>query len=265
MRYKFIQIDSLVKKITNKVFLFSGNYTVDSYQNCEFGCRYCDSSFDETIYIKTNAAEILDEELKNLPKGRVIIGSVHDPYQKIEENQKITREILNVLLEHDFTCHILTKSDLVLRDLDLLKKLDKPIVTVSISSVNKKICQLFENNIADVTIRLGIVEKLKSNGIKTGVALLPMMPFFVENELEEIIKNVKQSNADYLLFKHLELKGDQKNYFFNIVEKNFPELLCDYERLYFESFKPSDEYIQEINDKIRLLSRKYKLVNKIEI
>ncbi len=66
MRYKHVKYDSVITKITNKDLLFIGDYTLDPYQNCEFGCKYCDSALDETIYIKTNAIQLLEEEMKKI-------------------------------------------------------------------------------------------------------------------------------------------------------------------------------------------------------
>ena len=81
----------MLNKITTKDMLFGGNYTLDPYQNCEFSCKYCDSSYDEKIYIKTNAIELLEKELKKIKKGTIIIGSVHDPYQKAEKKSRILK------------------------------------------------------------------------------------------------------------------------------------------------------------------------------
>ena len=111
MLYKQIKVDFLLNKITNKDKLFAGNYTIDPYQNCEFGCLYCDSSFDKTIFIKTNAAEILKKELETAKKGTIIVGSVHDPYQRAEEELEITRDLLKTIKKHEFSWHLLTKSD----------------------------------------------------------------------------------------------------------------------------------------------------------
>ena len=91
MQYKQIKVDFLLNKVTKKDNLFLGDYTIDPYQNCEFGCRYCDSSFDKTIYVKHNADKILEKELETVEKGRIIVGSVHDPYQKIDEDFHIAK------------------------------------------------------------------------------------------------------------------------------------------------------------------------------
>ena len=130
MEYKLINCDSVIKKITKKDSLFHGNYCVDPYQNCEFGCHYCDSSFEKTIYVKTNIIEILEKELETIKNGRIIIGSVNDPYQIIEKKYQLTNTILETLKEYNFPCHILTKSPLILRDLDLLSQLES-MITIS--------------------------------------------------------------------------------------------------------------------------------------
>ncbi|MCK5458581.1 MAG: hypothetical protein KAI20_01710, partial [Thermoplasmatales archaeon] len=116
MEYKLINCDSLLKRITRKDTLFNGKYCIDPYQNCEFGCLYCDSSFEKTIYVKNNSVEILENELQTVEKGVIIIGSVHDPYQRAEQTYEITKKILKTIKKYQFPCHILTKSTLILRD-----------------------------------------------------------------------------------------------------------------------------------------------------
>src|SRR4030042_5238597 len=114
MEYKNIQCSTLLNKITKKDKLFKGEYTLDPYQNCEFGCIYCDSTYDKTIYIKTNAIQQLEKEIKTIQKDTIIIGSVSDAYQKVEEKHKTTRNLLEIIKQNNFPCHILTKSNLVL-------------------------------------------------------------------------------------------------------------------------------------------------------
>jgi DNA repair photolyase len=263
MQYKHIRVDSLLNKITTKDILFAGDYTIDPYQNCEFGCKYCDSSFEKTIYIKTNASEILKKELKNLPKGRIIVGSVHDPYQKIEEKLKITRNLLKIIKEQSFTCHILTKSDLVLRDVDILSDIKDSLVTISITSIDEKISNIFEQNVPSPKNRLEIIEKLNENGIKAGLAVIPVLPFIFENNLEKIAKSAEKHNAQYLLFEHLELKGNQKNIYLGILRKFYPTLVEKYEKLYHYSYMPEQEYISKINSLIDRLYSRYDLKNKV--
>jgi DNA repair photolyase len=263
MDYRYIKVNSLLNKITTKDTLFGGNYTIDPYQNCEFGCIYCDSSFDKTIYIKSNANEILKKELKKVDKGIIIVGSVHDPYQKIEQNTKLTRDLLKTILQNNFSCHILTKSDLVLRDIDILSKIDNCTVTVSIVSLNETISNIFEKNVVSPSQRLKIIQKLNNQAIRAGVAIIPLLPFFVENELEKTIKIIKNHNARYILHKNLELKGDQKTKFLNFLKNNHPESLEKYGKLFKNNYAPDLSYIKKIDRLFVKLCKRYKIKNKV--
>ena len=263
MQYKQIKVDSLLNKITNKDSLFLGNYIIDPYQNCEFGCLYCDSSFDKTIYVKTNALDILKKELKKSKKGTIIIGSVHDPYQKAEKEFRITRELLGIIKEHNYPCHILTKSNLVLRDVDILSKINNSLVTISITSLKPQISKIFEKNVIKPIERLNTIEKLSGKDIKTGLAVLPILPYITDIELEKIVKSAKKHKAHYLVYKYLELKGDQKHIFMKILEDKYPNLVEKYKRLYKDSYKPSNSYILKINSIFKKMCNEYKLKNKI--
>jgi len=265
MEYKQIKVDSVLKKITKKDVLFNGDYIVDPYQNCEFGCLYCDSSFDTTIYVKVNSDEIIEDELRKQEKGRVIIGSVHDPYQKIEKDYKITRKILKNILDLDFSCHILTKSDLVLRDLDLLSEINDCIVTMSIISTNDNTVNTFEKNVPSTQKRFEVMKKLNNNNIKSGLAIMPVLPYIVEDELENIVSQAKDYDAQYLLHKHLELKGDQKTIFLNLLNKHYYKSVNEYEKLYKDSYMPNENYISTLDEKMYNLCNKYKLKNIINI
>ena len=264
MDYKIINCDSVVKKITKKDSLFHGNYCVDPYQNCEFGCHYCDSSFEKTIYVKANVVDILKKELEHNKNGRIIIGSVHDPYQKTEKKYKLTRTILETLRQFNFPCHILTKSPLVLRDIDLLSQLEC-MITVSISSLDDKVVRIFEPEVPSPNDRLQTVQTLRTQGIAAGVALIPMLPYIVESEVESIVKAARSIDAQYLLHKHLELKGDQERLFRNLIKAHYPHLLSKYDALYDNDFNPRKEYIQELNNTLSGYCKKFKISNKITV
>ncbi len=262
MEYKNIRCSTLLNKITKKDKLFKGDYTLDPYQNCEFGCTYCDSTYDKTIYIKTNAAQQLEKEIKTIKKGTIIIGSVSDAYQKVEEEHKTTRNLLEIIKQNNFPCHILTKSNLVLRDRDLLSKMNCT-VTITIITLDEKISQIFEKETPSPKERLKTIKHLSEAGIKTGIAIIPVLPYIAENELEKIITSAKKYDANYVSYKHLELKGDQKNIFMKILEKSYPSLVEKYEELYKDSYMPDDTYISNINNNLEKLCARYKLKNRI--
>jgi len=264
MQYKQIRCDSLINEITTKDNLFVGDYTIDPYQHCEFGCKYCDSTVDDILYIKTNAVEVLEKELEQRKKGRIIVGSVHDPYQNAEAECKITRELLEVIEQHDFSCHILTKSPLVLRDKDILSRMESSLVTVSITSLDEQISKLFEKHVPLPKERLQAIQALSENEIKTGLAVIPILPFITENEFEGLVKSARNYNAQYVLHKHLELKGDQRTKYMTIIQERFPKLMKKYDELYKDSYMPNTDYILDINKSMKQWCKKYKIKKRIE-
>ena len=264
MEYKIINCDSIVNKIMKKDSLFQGNYCVDPYQNCEFGCHYCDSSLEKTIYVKANVIDVLKKELEHIKKGRIIIGSVHDSYQNMEKKYRLTRTILETLKEFDFPCHILTKSPLILRDIDLLSQIEC-MITISVSSLDDQVVHIFEPEAPSPVDRLKTVQNLRNQGIITGLALIPMLPYIVETELESIVKAARSVDAQYLLHKHLEMKGDQEQLFRNLIEAHYPHLLPKYDALYDNDFNPRKEYIQKLNSALSEYCKKYKISDRITI
>lgn len=264
MDYKIINCDSVLKKIIKKDSLFHGNYCADPYQNCEFGCHYCDSSLEKTIYVNANVIDILKKELMQISKGRIIIGSVHDPYQNIEKKYKLTRTILETLKDFSFPCHILTKSPLILRDTDLLSQLEC-MITISISSLDDQVVRIFEPNVPSPNNRLQTVQSLRDQEINAGVALIPIFPYIVDTELESIVKAAHSVDAQYLLHKHLELKGDQEQLFRNLIEIHYPHLLPKYDTLYDNDFNPRKEYIQELNNFLSEYCKRYNISDRITI
>ncbi len=264
MDYKLINCDSVIKIIIKKDTLFHGSYCVDPYQNCEFGCQYCDSSFEKTIYVKKNIKEILEKELQTIQKGRIIIGSVNDPYQNIEKKFQLTHTILETLKNYDFPCHILTKSPLILKDIPLLSQLDC-IITLSMCSLNDQVVQIFEPDVPTPTTRLETLQDLRMHGFMAGLALIPILPYIVESEIESIVEAASQANARYLLHKHLELKGDQEIHVRNLIKIHYPHLLPKYDALYENDYRPKENYLEEIHTLLQKYCKKFNLSDAIPL
>jgi DNA repair photolyase len=175
----------------------------------------------------------------------------------------MTRNLLNILKKNNFKIHILTKSDLILRDLDILSEIKNLIITISIISMNENISNFFEKNVPSSLKRLKIIKKLSNNGIKTGLAIIPVLPYIIEDEIEDIIKLSIKYKSKYLLFKFLELKGYQKNIFFDNLKILNNDLLNKYINLYKNNYLPNEKYIKKINNKISIYCKKYGLLNNI--
>lgn len=257
MEYKDIHVQTLLKKITFNDKLFGGKYTLDPYQNCEFGCSYCDSSYDNTVCIKANAAEILKKELNDIKKDRVILGSVHDPYQPVEERTQLTRKILEIIKEYDIPVHILTKSPLILRDLDILTDLNDVLVTFTIITTNKQISNIFEKNVPSPIKRFQTIRELKNKDVETGMALIPILPYITENNVQELLEKAYHYKVDHIIYKHLELKGYQKEIVLSRLNQINPDLIKKYEILYHNRYYPPEKYLHQINNKIESICKEY--------
>lgn len=232
MNIKQIQVHQLLNKITKKDMIFHGNYTLDPYQNCSFGCIYCDSTLDDTIYVKINSLDRLEEELPNLSNGRIIIGSVHDPYQPLEKKFQLTHNILNRLSKTKFPIHILTKSTTILKDLPIIKKITNPIVTFTVLGLQEKLWKTIEPNTPSPLNRLQTMKALADQEITTGIAIIPTLPHFPDQHLEELIHAAKKYQAAYILHKPLFLQGEQKQQFLKKIKTAYPEIYKDYNVLY---------------------------------
>jgi len=263
MNIKEIRVQQLIKTITKKDDLFHGNYTLDPYQNCEFGCIYCDSTLDNTVFVKTNAIEILKKELPTLTLGRIIIGSVHDPYQQVEQRFHSTHNILAYLAQTDYPVHILTKSPTILNDVSLLRSIKKPLVTITIIGLDDLFWKTIEPNAPSPIERLKVVKKLNEHHIKTGIAIIPTFPEFQDQHLEELIIKAKQYDASYVLFKSLFLQGSQKHSFLINIKETYPKIYQRYQNWFQQSQNPPQDQIQKIDNKIKKLCREINLPTEI--
>ena len=263
MNIKEIRVQQLIKTITKKDMLFHGNYTLDPYQNCDFGCIYCDSSLDDTVFVKINALEILKQELQMITPGRIIIGSVHDPYQQVEQRFHITHNILSFLTQSDFSAHILTKSPTILNDISLINSIKNPLVTITIIGLEDHFWKTFEANVSSPLKRLEVVKKLNEHNIKAGIAIIPTFPGFSNNQIEDLIIKAKEYNASYVLFKSLFLQGNQKESFLFHIKEVYPKLYQQYQVWFQHHQVPSQEQIQSINNTIKKICKEINIPMKI--
>ncbi len=162
-------------------------YTVNPYGGCQHGCSYCYARFmkrysghreawGEYVDVKINAPEILEKEIKHKRPGSVWISGVCDPYQPLEKKYSLTRRCLEILIENDWPVTIQTRSPLVLRDLELLKKSAKVEVGMTITTGDDSIRRLFEPFAPPVKERVRAIGELHSAGISTFVMIAPLLP-----------------------------------------------------------------------------------------
>lgn len=241
--YKEIQAKSIL--LTSKGFDFD-YYNMNLYRGCQHDCIYCNSrskryykeNFSE-IEIKTNALELLEKEIRTKKKGIICTGNMNDPYMPIEEEMHQTRKALKIIQKHRFPLHIITKSPLVLRDIDILKKINEVywVISITITTTNDELAKITEPKAPSPSERLKALKRLSSEGIYCGVFLMPTLPFLTDNEenIIDIVSKVAECGAKYIIYYPTITNRDgQREYMYNKFDEYFPELRCKYEKLYGE-------------------------------
>jgi len=262
-----------VKSILTPSKLPDADYVVNPYIGCRFGCIYCYASFmgrfvnekvgdwGEYVYIKINAPDLLKKEikkLKNKGKGKsILFSSVTDPYQGIEAKYKLTRQCLKVLADYGFagTVGILTKSDLVLRDVDVLRKIKHIDIGVTITSTNDTISRYFEKYAPAASVRLKTTKELNRLGFNTYVFVGPLLPHFVAKpkELDDLFKAIASTGNKDIYVEHINLSS----YILERLKREMKNIDKDILNTFYQS---QDKSYREKLDKLVLnLVKKYRL------
>ena len=283
-----IQAKSILRTHKKIESWFLSRYGMNLYRGCTHNCMYCDGraekyqvdgEFGCDVAVKINAIDVLRQELdftrrrKPLKPGYVMIGGgVGDSYQPVDQQYQLSRKTLELMSEKKLPVHILTKSTLVKRDIDILTQINsssKAIVSMSFSSVDDHISSIFEPGVPPPSERLKMLDSFKQQGIPCGMFLMPVIPFITDTyeQMEQSIKAAYDFKLDFIIFSGMTLKeGKQKTYFYNTLEKTYPELLPNYHTIYPKDHQwgnASDTYYASINETFRLLAKKYQIPKRI--
>lgn len=236
------------------------SWDLNIYRGCEHSCHYCyamyshcylekeekgpgsgeeSSGFFQKIYVKTNIEEALEKQLgaRNWKKEVINIGGVCDSYQPTEAKYGLMRKVLALMIEYKNPFIISTKSDLILRDYDLLKELAELTyvsVAVTVTTMDKKLSSLLEPLASPPEKRFSVLRAFKDTTAVTGIHMMPILPFLTDSpqNLEQILSLAAECEVDYALPGVLNLRGETRKHFFNFLELSFPELVDPYRKLY---------------------------------
>ena len=222
-------------------------------RGCLHGCIYCDSRSTcyqinhdfEDIAIKANAPELLEKALRSKRRKCMIgTGSMSDPYLPQEDVLALTRRCLELIAQYDFGATVLTKSDLVLRDLDLLKQINrqqKAVVQMTLTTFDESLCRIIEPHVCTTARRAEVLRILHENGIPTVVWLTPLLPWI--NDTEENLRGILQ----YCIEAHvtgivcfgigLTLREGNREFFYRALDRHFPALRRRYEQTFGEAYE----------------------------
>ncbi len=243
------EIKKAIRKTKLADWYFVSKYSFSPYMACEHACKYCDGraekyyvqgDYEKDIVIRKNLPEVLASELLKLREpGIISIGSgISDPYQPVEAKEELMLKCAGILAESNFSVSVLTKSSLILRDIEIWQKVHEKngfILMFSLTTLDDKMRKIFEPNASSVDERLEALTAFKSLGIPVGVLAMPFLPYLTDTDenISNLLKKLFELDVDFVLPNGLTLRpGKQKQIFFETLKSHFPQLLHKYEELY---------------------------------
>jgi DNA repair photolyase len=255
-------------------------WTINPYRGCEFGCKYCyarythefmemdAAEFEDKIYAKSAAAHLLRQELGRIErKEHIAIGTATDPYQPAERRYERTRSILQVFArERGRYLGITTKSDLVLRDLDLIREIARSNVigvNLTITTLDERLARLLEPRAPRPGLRLEAVRRLSEAGIPVGVFPNPVMPGITDGErqLDRLAKAARDAGAQWFGGGPLFLMPSAQKVFLPFLDEHFPQLAPVYRAMYEKSAYLGRDYKDKLRERVRRIRDLYGLVS----
>jgi DNA repair photolyase len=275
VEYFTLPVRSLLNRCTSARMPFT--WTINPYRGCEFACKYCyarythefmemrdGADFEQKIFIKQHAAELLRQELRHVKAGEEIaIGTATDPYQPAERRFEVTRAILEEFSRHQgFEIGIVTKSNLVVRDVDLLIAVavhNKLFVNITITTLNADLARILEPRAPRPDLRLEAMRKLNEAGVPAGVICAPVLPGITDSprDLEALVRAVAEAGGKYIFANSLFLKPSSAAVFLPFLEKEFPQLVESYRERFKDGAFLSTPYRKRLSQLMARLRLKY--------
>ena len=275
VEYLTLENRSVLTRCTSPRMPFE--WMINPYRGCEFACKYCYArythefmelrdglDFERKIYVKQHTGWLLRQELKQVRPGQSIaIGTATDPYQPAERRFGITRGLLaEFARHHGLRLSLVTKSNLVVRDLELLKETalhNRLTIMVTVTTVNSDLARILEPRAPRPDLRLQAVEKLAKAGIRVGVNCAPVLPGITDSppSLEAVVRTAAQAGAGFVFAHSLFLKDCSAKVFMPFLREKFPKLAADYEQRYSSRAFVSAAYARRIADLVDKYEIKY--------
>lgn len=270
--YKEIECASALNKLKRKI---PYGWDLNIYRGCQHGCKYCfamyshkfldDAEYFNNIYVKTNVVERLEVELRSKSWKREIVnvGGVTDSYQPAEADYKLMPEILKLLIKYKTPAIISTKSDLILRDYDLIDQLSRITyinIAATITSMDEDVrCKIEPDGVESVR-RFEMLKEFRKTNASIGLHVMPIIPFLTDNEenMESICYNGREANVHYMLPGILYLRGNTRKYFFDFIKVQYPHLYDELFALY-KTGSVNKEYKDQFYKMLNVLRNRYNL------
>lgn len=247
---EFIDAKKIVASSKHGNWWFGADYGMNIYRGCSHGCIYCDSRSDcyrvdnfDIVRAKKDSSRMLADELsRKRKKGVIGMGAMSDPYNPLEKKYEFTRDSLSIIFENGFGVALATKSALVTRDIDILKKISKyspVLIKMTITCADDDMGKKIEPNVSLPSERFEAIKELCDNGIFAGVLLMPVLPFLEDNEenILAIVRKAHESGAKFIYAGFgVTLRGNQRAWFYDKLDKEFPGVKEKYIKQYGEDY-----------------------------
>lgn len=261
------------KTVLNRSSL--GDYSLNCYGGCAHACVYCYARFMERFHpheepwggfvdVKANAVEALQRQVRKMPPGAVFMSSACDGWQPVERQYELTRACCRVLLEHGFEVHALTKSALVLRDLDVLA-LGASRVGVTVTTLDERLRRLWEPGASSVERRFDVLRQAKQAGLETSVMFGPLLPFLSDTpeSIEALLQHAGDLDVDIIWFDAMNPRPKVWESVLELLRREFPDLAERYRRVLF-SPPVREAYEKGLWDRIGRAARRLHLSDRVE-
>lgn len=240
-----IQAVTLLNPVKQPDTWFGLKYNMNLYRGCQHQCIYCDSRSQcygienfRDVLVKVNAIDLLRQELaRKRVKGTIGTGSMNDPYMPVEKQFNLTGQALAVIAQFRFPIHVITKSDLVLKDLETLRQINEVYAAVSFSltTIDDTLARKVEPGAPVPSRRLQAMARLAQAGIVTGVVMMPLLPFIEDDAegVQRIVQQARDHGAQYIIpCFGVTLRDRQRAYYYAQLDRHFPGLRQQYQRCY---------------------------------
>ena len=246
LTYREVQVKGILNPVRGEDDWFGLSYNMNLYRGCEHQCIYCDTrsacyqieNFDEEVLVKANALDLLEDALPRKRKLGVIgFGSMNDPYTYAEEVYGLTGKALAIVAKYRFPVHIITKSDLVLKDLATLRRINqvKARVSFTVTTTDETLAAKLEPGAPSPARRLAAMAKLAEAGIETGVVMMPILPFIEDTpeNIRSIVTEAVRHQAAYIIPSFgVTVREGQREHFYRQLDVHFPGVREQYERAF---------------------------------
>jgi DNA repair photolyase len=249
------------KSLLNRTAI--SNYSLNCYTGCAYACIYCYARFMQRFHphaepwgkfvdVKANAVEVLERQLRRAKPGDVFVSSACDGWQPAEAERRLTRRCCELLLEHGFQVNVLTKSSLVLCDMDVFAG-QRARIGVTVTTLDERLQRLWEPRAARVTERFRVIQEARRAGLKTAVMLGPLLPFLSDSrdEIHELFQRAAELQIDVIWTDALNPRPRVWPSVARLLEERFPTLRERYRRILFDR-RARAAYLAQLRERIML-------------